>query len=473
MAVELQEAPERSPLVGDYEPSPAGPISESEQLALPKPPMVPLPTAAQVLRFSMRQAEFLLHQKRALGEVFRIRGVIPGGPAISSHPDHARSIFTAKPELVPSLTAESPLRPIVGPDSVLTAQGARHIRQRKLLLPAFHGDAIARYIEMIQRATEKEIDSWDLDREFEIAGRMQAITLDVIMAGIFGFEGRPDKHSPEGRLRLAIKRATEVSTWPIAKVTEILNLGTREPRGLAKVGVRTLDIPTYQVIAERRKADDLTDRADILSMLLLAETEEGERLSDREVRDELLTLVLAGHETTANTLAWAWERLTRNPDAYDTLKHAVRSGGEDADEQIEWVINETMRNRPLVPIVGRRTTVPWQLGEYGVAAGTPISISIVMLHHREDLYPDPWNFRPERWRGNKPGTYEWIPFGGGTRRCLGASLAMAEMRVVIKQMAQRLELECDRPEAEHVQHRNVTMIPARGGRVLLRSRAAA
>jgi cytochrome P450 len=201
-----------------------------------------------------------------------------------------------------------------------------------------------------------------------------------------------------------------------------------------------------------------------------ARTEEGETLTDKELRDELMTLVLAGHETTANQLAWAWERLVRTPAAHERLVESVRGDSPDADDIVEATINEAMRVRPVIPVTGRRVTVPWRLGEYGVPADTGIAISILLLHHREDLYPDPFSFRPERWIGHKPGTYEWVPFGGGTRRCLGAALAMAEQRVVLRAMAERLDLEATDDKPERPKNRNVTMIPARGGRVVIRSK---
>ena len=175
-------------------------------------------------------------------------------------------------------------------------------------------------------------------------------------------------------------------------------------------------------------------------MLLQAQTEDGEALDDKELRDELLTLVLAGHETTANSLAWAWERLIRNPEPHAALLEAVRRD-EGAEERVEATIIETMRSRPVIPIIGRRVQVPWRLGDYGVEPGTAIAMSILLVHHREDVYPDPFAFRPERFLGRKPGTYDWIPFGGGIRRCLGAALAMAEKRVVLTTMARRLDLE--------------------------------
>jgi cytochrome P450 len=461
--------PQTDGLVGEAPPSPAGPIEPEEAAGLPAPPTVPLPRLLQVLRFNQRQIEFVFRARRELGEVFRMRGTVPGGPVVTSHPDHVRSLFTAKPELAPSLTGESPLRPIVGPNSVLTAVGPRHMRQRKLLLPAFHGEAIERYVEMIADVAEREIDRWPLGSPFSLAPRMQAITLDVIMAGIFGIEGRPRIGTPEHGVRTATKYLLAASTWPVAQLAELMNIGRDEPIGLTKSGLAFLHRPTYAVIAGRRLAADLDERGDILSLLLRARTEEGEALTDRELRDELLTLVLAGHETTANSLAWIWERLVRTPAAYERLREAVRSG-EDAEEVVEATIVEGMRSRPVIPIIGRRVTVPWRLGDYAVPAGTPVTMSILLLHHREDLYPQPFAFLPERWLGRKPGTYEWIPFGGGIRRCLGAALAMAEQRVVLSAMVRRLDVAAADPEPEHAVHRNVTMIPEHGARVVVTDR---
>jgi cytochrome P450 len=456
------------------EASPAGPLEDGLG-ELPAPPVLDLPPALTFARFSVRQIQLVFRARRELGDVFRLRlRLAPGVATMTSHPDHVRSLFTAPPDLAPSLTGESPLRPIVGPNSTLTAVGPQHLRQRKLLLPPFHGDAIARYAAMISEVTEREIDRWPVGRPFALAPHMQAITLDVIMAGIFGIEGRPAPGSAEERLRTAVRRLTEVSTTPVVKASELRNVQRRdEAAGVIRLGVQMLDRATYGVIEERRAAADLAERHDILSLLLQTRTEDGEPLSDQHVRDELLTLVLAGHETTANSLAWTWERLVRTPEAHERLLAAVRDeGGEAADEAVEHTILEGMRSRPVVPVIGRRVSVPWRLGDFGVPAGSPVFMSILLVHHREDLYPDPFAFRPERWAGRKPGTYEWIPFGGGTRRCLGAALAMAEQRVVLRAMARRLDLEADRPEPERAQHRNVTMIPARGARVVIRRRTS-
>jgi cytochrome P450 len=460
-------------LVGEASPSPAGPLDPGEAANLPEPPAIKQPRLLQTLRFNQRQIQFVFRARRELGEVFRMRTALPDpGPVITCHPDHVRSLFTAKPEQAPSLTGESPLRPVVGPNSVLTAIGPRHMRQRKLLLPPFHGEAIEQYTQLIADAAEREIERWPVGRPFALAPHMQAITLDVIMAGIFGIEGVPKPGSTAYRLRQMTKRLVAASTMPMAQVSELINLNREEPIGLMKVGLDLLDRATYAVIAERRLASDLGERRDILSLLLQARTEEGEEMSDKELRDELLTLVLAGHETTANSLAWTWERLVRNPAAHHALLDTVR-GQSDAAEQIEATIVEAMRSRPVIPVIGRRVMVPWQLGAHAVPAETPVLMSILLVHHREDLYPEPFEFRPERFLGGrKPGTYEWIPFGGGIRRCLGAALAMAEQRVVLEMMARRLDLEADEPAPEYAVHRNVTMIPARGARITIRSRHA-
>jgi cytochrome P450 len=416
----------------------------------------------------------MFHHREKFGEVWGARGYVPGLTAVTSHPDHVKSLFTAPPDQVPTLAAESPLRPVLGPTSVLTANGPRHLRQRKLLLPPFHGEAIERYQQMIADAAEREIEKWPVGRAFSLAPRMQAITLDVIMAGIFGVEGRPRAGTLEFGLRAAIRELLRGSTMPGAKLAEWMQIGHDEPFGLTWFGLLIPDRYVFAIIRKRRRQADLDERTDILSLIMRARTEDGEALTDKELRDELMTLVLAGHETTANQLAWAWERLVRTPAAYERLRDAVRSE-DDVEATVEATITEAMRVRPVIPVTGRRVPVPWRLGAYGVPADTAIAISMLLLHHREDLYPDPLAFRPERWLDpsggvHKPGTYEWVPFGGGTRRCLGAALAMAEQRVVLEMMARKLDLEAASDKPERPKNRNVTMIPARGGRVVVRSR---
>ncbi|HYV14666.1 MAG TPA: cytochrome P450 [Conexibacter sp.] len=460
-----------TPLLGEAPPSPAGPAPDDGR-PVAWPPAIPASRAVQTLRISVRQLSYFSRARRELGETFCVRGMfIDDLVVVTSHPDHVKSLFTGKPDEVRSTTAESPALPIVGPNSVLTAVGPRHMRQRKLLLPAFHGDAVERYVAMIADVAEREIDSWSIGEPFALAPRMQRVTLEVIMAGIFGTEGELVPGTPAYGLREAISRTMRMSAHPLAQIAELMNIGRAEPVGIVKRLLAVIDRHLYAVIDEHRAAG-VEGRTDILSLLMSARDEDGEAMSDLELRNELLTLVLAGHETTANSLAWAFERLLRNPHAYDRLRESVRADGED-DGYVDATIHETMRNRPVVPIIGRRVSVPWQLGEYRLPAEAHVLMSIALLHHRADLYPDPFSFRPERFVGVKPGTYTWIPFGGGIRRCLGATLATAELQVVLRAIARRTDMVAPDLTPERVRHRNVTMIPAQGARVVVTSRRAA
>ncbi|MGI8506515.1 MAG: cytochrome P450 [Solirubrobacteraceae bacterium] len=385
-----------------------------------------------------------------------------------------RSLMKAKPEDAPSLTGESPLRPILGPNSVLTSVGERHMRQRRLLLPAFHGEAVQRYVQMISEVAEREIDCWPLREPFALAPRMQALTLDVIMSGVFGIDGRPAPGTTEHRLRRTLRRLLAASTNPLFQLIELQNAGRREPTGILRELLGIIDRQLLRMIGERRAAaGDPGERADILSLLLHARDEDGQLLTDQELRDELLSLVLAGHETTANSLAWIFERLLRTPAPYEQLRETIRADDPGAGAYVEATIHEGMRNRPVIPMIVRMVKRPWRFGEYVLPAGTPVAVSIIALHHREDVYPEPFAFRPERFVDHKPGTYTWIPFGGGIRRCLGASLAMAEQRVVLAAIARRTDLVAPDPKPERARQRNVTTIPSRGARVVVERREAA
>ncbi|MBA2347317.1 MAG: cytochrome P450 [Solirubrobacterales bacterium] len=463
--------PPAGPAVRDAWPSsPAGPLAAGATGRLP--PALPLSRGAQTARFLGRPLAYLFGAQRQLGETFAFEVVHREEPIIlTAHPDHVRSLLTAPAALVPSMAAESPLRPILGASSVLTANGPRHLRQRKLLLPPFHGDSIATYAAAIRRVAEREVDRWRVGDEFRMAERMQAVTLEVIMAGLFGVEGEPAAGSPERGLRDATRRTLKLSEGRAWQVLEVLSATHTEPQGLMKVIFDRVDAHYYRTIAARRAIPEAERGTDVLSLLLATRDEEGRALDDREVRDELMTLVLAGHETTANQLAWTFERLVRVPDAHAALRDAVRGG--DGHAYVEATIHEAMRVRPVIPIIGRRVQAPWQLGEYVIPAGHPVSVALPLLHHREDLYPQPFRFAPERFLGVKPNTYTWLPFGGGTRRCLGASLAIAEQRIVLETIARRVDLEAVDPRPEREQHRNVTMIPRDGGTVRVRRLAEA
>jgi cytochrome P450 len=407
------------------------------------------------------------------GDVWQLHLLSRSEPfVVTCHPDHLRSLMKADSDDAPSLTGESPLRPILGPDSILTSVGKRHLRQRKLLLPPFHGEAVQRYVDMIAGVAEREIDSWPLHEPFRLAPRMQAVTLEVIMSGVFGIDGSPTPGSTEARIRETIMQLLGATAKPLFALVELRNASRAEPTGVLRRMLDVIDRQLYAMIAERR-AIATGGRTDILSLLLQARDEHGEPLTDRELRDELLSLVLAGHETTAHSLTWIFERLLRTPAAYGRLRELVRAGGEEGESYVEATIHEGMRNRPVIPMIARMVKRPWRLGEYVVPGDTPVAVSIIALHHREDLYPQPLRFWPERFLGHKPGTYTWIPFGGGIRRCIGASLAMAEQRVVLTAIARRTDMRAPEPRPERARQRNVTTIPSRGGLLIVERRWAA
>lgn len=449
--------------------SPAGPVESSVPVRLP--PSATAPRWLQTLRFGVRPMAFNLGARRRYGDVWQLRLLSRREPfVVTCHPDHVESLLKAAPADVPSLTGESPLRPILGPNSVLTSVGDRHLRQRKLLLPPFHGEAVQRYVQMISDVTEREIERWPVGEPFSLAPRMSSVTLDVIMTGVFGIEGQPAPGSPEHRVRQTIRRLLRGSTNPLYQLIDLQNASRREATGILRRLLAILDRQMYAVIRERRAVAADGKRSDVLSLLLGARDEDGRPLTDQELRDELLSLVLAGHETTANSLAWTFERLLRTPAAYDRLRELTRAGGAEADAFVEATIHEGMRNRPVIPMIVRMVMRPWRLGEYVLPARTPVAVSIAALHHREDVYPEPFAFAPERFLDRKPGTYTWIPFGGGIRRCLGASLAMAEQRVVLAAVARRTDLFAPDADPERPRQRNVTMIPHRGARVVVARR---
>lgn len=459
-------------LRGSAAPSPAGPMDAPDP-TLPLPPELPRSATRQSLSFVFHPVAFMDAAKKHAGEVFAMNVIGRSIPFyVTSHPDHVKALFLAKPAEAPSLTADSPLRPVLGPSTVLTANGDRHMRQRKLLLPSFHGDAINAYVASIEAAITKEIDSWTAGSTIELTTRMSAVTLDVIMSGVFGLDGEPVEGTPEWALRDRLRKIVGATTKPWFTFVEQSSNGHDSARFplsfFTNPGYRAMDA----VVAARRTIPEAERGDDILSMLLSVRDEDGVALSDYEVRMELLTLVLAGHETTANQLGWTMERMVRNPQPYDRMREAVRGGDEDAGAYIEAVIHESMRNRPVIPMVGRMVQRPWRLGDLQIPAGTGLLANIISMHHREDLYPQPQRFLPERFLNAPPNTYEWIPFGGGVRRCLGATLAMAEQRVVLREMSRRVDMTFDKPDAERARLRNVTLIPTRGGRVRLTRVAA-
>jgi cytochrome P450 family 135 len=407
----------------------------------------------QMAEWLVRPQVYAERQRDRYGDVFTAR-IDPIPWVMLGDPEDVRTVFTAGPERTNAGEANEILRPTLGAHSLLLLDGQEHMRERKLMLPAFHGERIERYRTIMREATERAVAAMPAGEDFALREHTQAITLEVIMRAVFGVQDAASMT----RLGVPLKRFLDWAGKPGA-MAMIALLGFEHPvvrRLLRERYLGPVDRELYALIAERRDAPDLAQRDDILSMLLLARDEEGEPMSDIELRDELMTLLVAGHETTATSLAWAVERLVRHPGGLERL--AGDAAYADA------VTKEILRLRPVVAIVLRRLLAPLEVGGHELPAGATVAPCILLVHRREDVYPEPSAFRPERFLDRAPGTYSWIPFGGGVRRCLGAAFAQVEMQVVLQTLAESVRLEAV-GGAEAVRRRGITLAPARGGQV--------
>jgi cytochrome P450 len=368
-------------------------------------------------------------------------------------PAAIREVFTAPADLVHAGDANEILRPALGASSVLLLDEAQHLHQRKLMLPAFHGRRIEAYRQIMVDATERSLRAWAAGEPLSVRPHAQAITLEVIVRAVFGVQAGPAHDRLRVLLSEGLDRLVRARTLLL-----VAAFGPRHPQivRLFRRELAPVDAELHRLIAERRAAPDLADRDDVLSTLLLARDEHGRGLSDAELRDELMTLLVAGHETTANSLAWAFERLSRLPGALERV-------AADA-AYAEAAVRETLRLRPVIALVARRLTREAEIGGLQLPEGAVVTPCILLVHRRPDVYPDPDAFRPERFLERAPGTYTWIPFGGGIRRCLGATFAQMEMNVVLRTIASRLTLEpVGAPEP--VRRRAIALVPARGAEV--------
>jgi cytochrome P450 len=421
-----------------------------------------------MVRWLARPIAFLESGRRRFGDAFSVR--FPGfeRPMVMlSDPEAIRALYTA-PEhgLPPGRTVT--LLPILGPRSVLLLEGREHIARRKLMLPPFHGERMRSYEQIIREVTEREMSGWSDDQPFALHPHMQAITLQVILEAVFGVTDPVRGGQLAERLPLLLGETSS----PALQLRFVLanRLGRGDPFARLKEISEGIDELLFAEIAERRADPGLAEREDILSLLIAAKFEDGGVMSDQELRDQLLTLLLAGHETTATGLAWSFDLLLRHPTVLARLIDEV-----DKDEQayLRAVVWESLRLRPVVPLAGRRLASELQAGDLSLPAGSDVTPAIWLTHTRADLYPEPYAFRPERFLDEPPGGYGWIPFGGGVRRCLGASFAELEMRVVLETVLRGSSLRAVDSKAERIARRNVTFSPRRGTRVRSRPRRRA
>jgi len=336
--------------------------------------------------------------------------------------------------------------------------------QRKLMLPPFHGKRMQAYREVMTEAARNEIESWPIAQPVRMRPRMQAITLEVILRTVFGVDDGERLTSLRDELRNALSVLSDRR-----RAVFLMVLGPRRIRQYPPFRrmMEGVDRLLYPVIEARRSASDLEDRDDILSMLLQARHEDGRPMSDRELRDELMTLLVAGHETTATGLSWAIELLSRHPEALSRLESSIAAGD---DSYLDAVIKETLRLRPVIALVVRKLMEPMEIGGRLLPAGISVAPSIYLVHRRPDIYPEPDRFRPERFLEQPAGTYTWIPFGGGVRRCLGGAFAEFEMAVVLKELVSRRRIQPGGDQPEHSVRSTITNVPNRGAEVLVTPR---
>jgi cytochrome P450 len=446
-------------------------ISEASPTQAGMPPGPRLPRALQTLGFIFFGRRFFDACRRRYGDAITFGTAFDSRFVMLFDPELVKQVFQGDNEQLRAGEANALLGPILGQRSVLLLDGAEHLRQRRLMLPPFHGRRMQSYEATMVAAADRAIDSWPSGEPFALLPSMQSLTFEVIMRAVFGMEPGPLDDELRRRIRLML----EPISRPLGIMVMAVTAGRfGRDRGTAarfEAQRRSVDELLFAEIARRREAPDLEERDDVFSSLLLARDEDGSSLTDQEVRDELVTLLVAGHETTATGLAWTFDLLLHTPRALERLRAELAA---DDYEYLDAVVKESLRIRPVIPGVGRVVRgEPFRLNGWTIPPGVEINPSIATIHRRPDRFPEPEAFRPERFLGpDAPDTYTWIPFGGGTRRCLGASFALMEMRTVVRRVLERTELRA-LAGPEKVQRRAITLVPKHGVRVRLERRAPA
>lgn len=427
------------------------------------PPGPRMPGLAQAL-LMIPGPPFLRWCHRRYGDRFTVRLGRFGDYVYLVDPDDIKEVFHGDDTVFHAGEANAPfLGPVLGPSSVLVTDEDLHLRQRRRLSGPFHGDAIARLVPRMAAIAARDVDTWPLGRPFPVLPHTRAVTLEVILQTVIGVT---DDHRLDG-MRAALRRMVDINLLMMGQFV-VPRLRSVWPWRRFWADKERADRLIHEEIARTRRDPHLEDRPDVMAMLVRHRDPDGSVMPDDELRDQLVTLLLAGHETTATGLAWALERLVRHPDVLARATAAARSGDTG---YVDAVVTETLRARPVVPDVSRRLVRDYQLGEHLLPAGTYVDPGIVLVHGSDRRYHDAGCFRPERFVGGRPDPNIWLPFGGGNRRCLGAAFAATEMRVVLTEILTRVELQrsADRPERARVRH--VTLVPSRGGTVTVASRA--
>lgn len=432
------------------------------------PPGPRMPTSLQTLGWGARPLPFMERCRERYGDVFTLRIRNENTWVFLCDPEDIKRVFTGDPSVLRAGEANAVLKPVVGPRSVLLLDEPTHMAHRKLMLPPFHGERMARYDQLMVDLARENIVRWPIGEPFALLPRMQEITLEVIVRAVFGIAEAQRLERMRGVLRGMIDWVTNPRRLA---ALALLGPARIERNRRFRAAMDPVDEVVLEEIRRRRSEPDLAEREDILSMLVQATYEDGSAMDDRELRDELMTLLVAGHETTATSLSWALERLLRHPEKLARLRAEIQAG--EGEEYLDAVVKETLRLRPVLPAVVRKLAEPMEFGGHLVPAGVAVAPCIYLMHRREDIYPNPRAFRPERFLERPAGTYTWIPFGGGVRRCLGASFAQLEMKRVLQTVLSDVQLEPAEQRSERVVRRSITLNPEHGGRVVVRRRSSA
>ena len=462
--------------------APGAPEAAATADGLPAGPTSP--PLLQAMRWVQWPLPFLDECAQRFGQTFTLR--FPSAPPIVmfSDPDAIKTIFTGDEEDLRAGEANYRLEPILGKHSLLILDGSQHLRERRLLQPPFHGDRMLAYGTVMRDIAAAAVDRWQAGRPFAVHPEMQGVTLDVILRTVFGLDEGPTKRD----LRSALLDLLNLGANP-----QLLLAAQQSSNGKGGNGARPaerffsarerVDRLLFAEIAARRLADvqgHLTDRADILSLLVQATYEDGRPLEDQALRDELMTILLAGHETTATALAWAVSHVLAHPEVRARILDELRQAGPaplDPQrvtrlEYLDAVCRETLRVTPIIPLVGRRLTRPMRIGGVDLPAGVVAAPCIYLAHRRPERWPEPERFRPDRFLETKPTPYEFLPFGGGVRRCLGMAFALVEMKIVLAEMLARVELRAAPGYQVRVVRRSVTLAPSEGMPVVVERPAA-
>jgi cytochrome P450 len=429
------------------------------------PPGPRMPTAIQMIGWWTRPIAFMERCRARYGKTYSFK--LPGSPPFVSvsTPEDIKEVFLQPPEVLHPGEGAKILEPVVGTYSVILLDEQSHLEQRKLMLPAFHGKKMAELTDLMREVTENEVDKWPRDEATPLHPRLQALTLEIVLRAVFGL----DEGERLNRLRALLTEFLEFGANPSSMIPALWRNfpGSKFPKFME---IRDeADEIIFGLIDERR-ANGGADRNDVMAMLLAARHEDGSPMSHQELRDELVTMLVAGHETTASELAWAFERLSREPRVTSTLTREIDEDG-DSDDYLSATVQETLRRRPVLPNAEPRLTKQEvQIGDWLYPEGVSLMANAYLLHHDRDIYEDPYAFKPERFLDEQPGTYTWIPFGGGRRRCIGASFATLEMKLVIKAVLQRAEIRPATHGPELTRRRAITLSPRNGAPTVLKNR---